>query len=234
MEYSLSYNKPPQKPLILLSYLLQQQTIHSNPLFLIFTSSIDTTHRLTRLLQIFYMFLQKPTNIIAEFSSVLNQSQRSSLLEQCRSSNIQILIASDTMSRGLDLSNISHVVHYDIPSSIITYIHRCGRTARANTSGKAITLLQYNKEESKLNVIRKSIMNKRSLEGIKVSIDKNVKELIVGKYSDCLKILKEVIREEKSSGLGVLEHLDPERWLNDSDDGSSSGYSSSSTMDEST
>ena len=90
-----------------------------------------------------------------------------------------------------------HVAHYDILSSIIKYMYQCGYMAYTNTSWKAITLLYYIKEECKLNIILKSNMNKRSLVGFKLSIDKNMKELIVGKYSDYLKVLKEVINKQK-------------------------------------
>ena len=57
----------------------------------------------------------------------------------------QILISTDRASRGLDIENLSHVINYDVPSSVNDYIHRVGRTARAGQSGRSWTLLS-NKE----------------------------------------------------------------------------------------
>jgi ATP-dependent RNA helicase DDX51/DBP6 len=51
-----------------------------------------------------------------------------------------ILVASDLVSRGLDLPNLAHVVNYDVPTSLTSYVHRIGRTARAGKQGHAWTL----------------------------------------------------------------------------------------------
>jgi ATP-dependent RNA helicase DDX51/DBP6 len=52
-------------------------------------------------------------------------------------------VASDLVARGLDLSNLALVVNYDVPSSIESYIHRVGRTARAGKMGRALTLYTH-------------------------------------------------------------------------------------------
>jgi ATP-dependent RNA helicase DDX51/DBP6 len=62
------------------------------------------------------------------------------LLKSFGSGEVKILIASDAASRGLDIPDISHVINYDIPTSITSYVHRVGRTARAGKSGQAWTL----------------------------------------------------------------------------------------------
>ena len=62
---------------------------------------------------------------------------------------------------------------------------------------------------------------------MQVSMDRNVKELIVGKYSTCLGILREVVSEEKAGGFGSFEILDPDRWLKDGGNGESDDSSSS-------
>ena len=55
---------------------------------------------------------------------------------------MQVLIASDAMTRGMDVEGVAQVVNYDAPVYAKTYVHRCGRTARAGRPGRAFTLLR--------------------------------------------------------------------------------------------
>ncbi len=70
-----------------------------------------------------------------------NQNQRIRTLERFKRSEIQILIATDVASRGLDIPNVSHVINYDLPESYEAYIHRIGRTGRADKKGVALTFV---------------------------------------------------------------------------------------------
>jgi ATP-dependent RNA helicase RhlE len=70
-----------------------------------------------------------------------NQTERNAALEAFRRKKVRILVATDVAARGLDISRISHVINYDIPQSPHDYIHRVGRTARAEATGDAITLV---------------------------------------------------------------------------------------------
>lgn len=70
------------------------------------------------------------------------QNQRLRTLEQFKRNNIQILLATDVASRGLDIDNVSHVINYDMPASYEDYIHRIGRTGRANKKGIALTFVE--------------------------------------------------------------------------------------------
>lgn len=70
-----------------------------------------------------------------------NQNQRQRVIEKFKSNFIQILIATDVASRGLDIPNVSHVINYDLPESYEAYIHRIGRTGRADKKGVAITFV---------------------------------------------------------------------------------------------
>lgn len=67
------------------------------------------------------------------------QAQRTRTLEMFKRSEIKVLIATDVASRGLDIPNVSHVVNYDLPESYDAYIHRIGRTGRADKKGVALT-----------------------------------------------------------------------------------------------
>ena len=70
----------------------------------------------------------------------LDQRRRLRLLEQFKSGELKILVATDVASRGLHVENITHVINYDIPQDREDYVHRIGRTARAGRSGRAISL----------------------------------------------------------------------------------------------
>lgn len=70
------------------------------------------------------------------------QGQRQRTLDQFKRSEIRILLATDVASRGLDIEDVSHVINYDMPSSYDDYIHRIGRTGRANKQGVAMTFAE--------------------------------------------------------------------------------------------
>lgn len=74
-------------------------------------------------------------------SSDYSQEQREEVLSRFRAKNLRIIVATDVLSRGIDIKNIGLVINYDIPTNAEDYVHRVGRTARANTTGLAITLL---------------------------------------------------------------------------------------------
>ena len=69
------------------------------------------------------------------------QTQRQRILDQFKQDDIQILLATDVASRGLDIEGVSHVINYDMPASYEDYIHRIGRTGRANKKGVALTFV---------------------------------------------------------------------------------------------
>lgn len=71
-----------------------------------------------------------------------SQSQRSRALSQFRQNQLQVLVATDVVSRGMDIDNVSHVINFDEPSTYTDYIHRIGRTGRANKTGKALTFVE--------------------------------------------------------------------------------------------
>lgn len=74
-------------------------------------------------------------------SSDLEQADREEVLRGFKSKRIRILVATDVMSRGIDVKDINLVVNFDVPQDAEDYVHRVGRTARANTMGEAITIV---------------------------------------------------------------------------------------------
>lgn len=71
-----------------------------------------------------------------------SQGQRQRALENFRNNQIQILLATDVASRGLDIDNVTHVINYDLPPTYEDYIHRIGRTGRADKKGSALTFVE--------------------------------------------------------------------------------------------
>ncbi len=74
-------------------------------------------------------------------SSDLDQNEREEVLREFKSKRLRLLVATDVMSRGIDIKEINLVINYDAPRDAEDYVHRVGRTARANTQGEAITLI---------------------------------------------------------------------------------------------
>jgi len=85
-------------------------------------------------------FRMKGLNIGAMHSD-LSQAERDEIMLQFRNRHINVLIATDIVSRGIDIDDIQMVINYDVPRDPEDYVHRIGRTARANRDGQAITLV---------------------------------------------------------------------------------------------
>jgi len=77
----------------------------------------------------------------ASLQGNLSQARRRDAMNGFKSGKYQVLVATDIAARGIDVSNVSHVINYDIPSTPEAYIHRIGRTGRAERSGEAFTLI---------------------------------------------------------------------------------------------
>ena len=76
--------------------------------------------------------------------SDLTQAERDEMMFKFKSGEIDVLVATDIISRGIDIDDISMVINYDTPHETEDYIHRIGRTARANKDGQAITFVNGN------------------------------------------------------------------------------------------
>ena len=75
-----------------------------------------------------------------------SQSQRLRALEQFRRGRSQVMVATDIAARGIDIEDISHVINFDLPNTALDYVHRIGRTARAEATGDAFTLVDHDEE----------------------------------------------------------------------------------------
>ena len=155
-EVSISISKPNEKitqlayvvyetqKIPLVKYILHQKSFTS---VLIFCSSKQSVKQLTRDL--------KRTNLpVDDIHSDLEQDKREEVLMHFKSGRIQILVATDILSRGIDIDNIGMVLNYDVPHDGEDYVHRIGRTARAAAEGTAITFVSE-REQRKLAAIEK-------------------------------------------------------------------------------
>ena len=101
---------------------------------LIFASSIKSVKEIKRT-------LNKAGRISSEMHSGLDQNQREQTIRDFKNKKIKILVATDILSRGIDIKDIKLVINYEVPHDEEDYIHRIGRTARAEKTGEAITLI---------------------------------------------------------------------------------------------
>jgi ATP-dependent RNA helicase DeaD len=93
------------------------------------------------------------------------QNKREKILQKFRDQKLHILVATDVAARGIDVSNLSHVVNFSIPQELETYVHRIGRTGRAGNSGTAITFIGP-KEEWVINKLERITNNSKIERGV--------------------------------------------------------------------
>lgn len=115
----------------LLLHLLKQIPKES---VLIFTRTKHTAKRVAEK-------LEKAGYSSAALQGNMSQNSRQAAMKGFRDGSLQILVATDIASRGIDVASISHVINYDIPDTVEAYIHRIGRTGRAAKEGEAFTLI---------------------------------------------------------------------------------------------
>lgn len=119
------------------------------PSVIVFASTKETVKKLK------HEFKQAGLNA-KSFHSDLEQSERESIMREFKSKQLPIIIGTDILSRGIDVEGISLVVNYDVPPDPEDYIHRIGRTARAATTGVAITFINE-RDQKKFQRIEKLI-----------------------------------------------------------------------------
>jgi len=180
-----------QKPLMLLHLVYSQGVANA----LVFTKSAESTTRLVRLFEFFGSAFAvgieggSKTQVVAKaYSSDLSPSERRGILERFRNQEIHILVCSDLISRGIDISHVSHVVSYDAPVDMRKYVHRVGRTARAGRAGDAWTLVEE-QEARYFKLMMKDAGRLEKIKRMRVS-DKDVAPLRSA-YENALGQLKE-------------------------------------------
>ena len=111
-----------------------------------------TKHRANRLAE----FLTKQHVLAARIHGNRSQAQRTQALEGFKSGTYQVLVATDIAARGIDVTALGHVINFDVPGMPEDYIHRVGRTARAEATGEAFTFVSP-EEEDDLRTIERAV-----------------------------------------------------------------------------
>jgi ATP-dependent RNA helicase RhlE len=128
----------------LLQHLLRNTEM---PTVLVFTRTKHSAKRLTRA-------IAADGFAVAELHSNLTQAQRNRAMDKFRAGEVQILVATNIAARGLDVNHITHVISFDVPTVPEDYIHRIGRTARAEAEGDAFVLVAPPEERLLSNIER--------------------------------------------------------------------------------
>lgn len=115
----------------LISWLLSMSDVNS---VIIFASTKSSVRDLAKA-------LSKVRDHVEEIHSDLDQQERESVLRNFKNKKTEVLVATDIISRGIDIDSIGMVINYDVPQDAEDYIHRVGRTARASSEGEAVTLI---------------------------------------------------------------------------------------------
>jgi ATP-dependent RNA helicase DeaD len=127
----------------------------------------------------------------------LSQQQRDKVMGRYRKRALQILVATDVAARGIDVDDVTHVIHYNLPDEPENYTHRSGRTARAGKSGISISLINV-RETDKIRQIEKKINKKFHLSKIPSAVDVCEQQLM-----KLIKKIHEVAVNEK----GITKYL---------------------------
>lgn len=100
-------------------------------------------------------FLRNYGHDAGELSGDLSQAAREAIMQRLREGNLRFLVATDVAARGIDISDLSHVIQYDVPQDPEYYVHRAGRTARAGKTGVSITLTTAEDKNKLLAIARR-------------------------------------------------------------------------------
>ncbi len=122
----------------------------------------------------------------------LTQSQRDYVMQKFRERNLSVLVATDVAARGLDVTDLTHVINYNLPDDTENYNHRSGRTGRAGKEGIAVSIINM-KEKGKLRQIEKTI--KKQFQYMPVPDGKTICERQL--YNMIEKVSKTVVNDEQ-------------------------------------
>ena len=120
-----------RQKIYLLEHIIKTQDVQS---MVLFTSQKAAVSGIVRA-------INKLGYVAQGISSDRTQEEREQIMREFKNKQFPILVATDVLSRGIDIDSLSHVVNYDIPRAAEDYVHRIGRTARAATKGTAITFI---------------------------------------------------------------------------------------------
>lgn len=144
----------------------------------------------------------------------LSQAQRTNTLKRFKNGTIQYLVATDVAARGIDVENITHVINYELPHDDELYIHRIGRTGRANKKGEAYSIVT-NREKNELMIIERktnSHIQKLEVPSFDEIFEEKMRELLFDVQEEMLKgthqrfkdVLKDIPQNMKNDVMATL------------------------------
>jgi ATP-dependent RNA helicase DeaD len=149
--------------------------------------------------------LQAAGHSVDEYHGDLSQSQRERLLSRFRQSQVRWVVATDIAARGLDVDHLTHVINYDLPDQVESYIHRIGRTGRAGKTGTAISLIQPF-ERRKLHQIERKV--RQNLQVSRIPTRSQIEARRLEKMQDELR--EALTGERMASFLPIVRELSEE------------------------
>lgn len=180
---------PALKPLNLIHLIHGPAPFGATPA-LVFTKSVEAASRLVRLLEFFEdAYIGSGRRItVRGYTRDMPPAERKRLLKEFGDGDVDVIVCSDLVARGMDLPSVAHVVSYDVPLDMTKYVHRAGRTARAGRAGTAWTLVE--KQEA---LHFKGMLKTAGHEGIKkVKVKEDELAPYRESYDIAMKRLKEV------------------------------------------
>lgn len=174
---------------------------------LVFTNSIDSAHRLTRMLELCAYILDVPVAVF-EMSGELSTERRQFVVNYVKRQSEQnvvenglaestVIVCSDVLSRGMDILSVDCVINYDTPIHVRTYLHRAGRTARAGRPGAAATLLLQNQVHHFRAMVHEADRGEKSVKTFNLQQRDFFTAEVVDLLSGALSNLKRVLNREK-------------------------------------
>ncbi|ODV80572.1 P-loop containing nucleoside triphosphate hydrolase protein [Suhomyces tanzawaensis NRRL Y-17324] len=187
-EYKIQFGvaKASLKPLILAKFLINYGKLSN---VLIFTKSNEASLRLSKLLQLLLTKIYPNRDFeVAYINSTNNKtSVRAKILKQFSTQKVNVLVATDLIARGIDILSITDIINYDLPNSSREYVHRVGRTARANQAGNAYNFCVGKGESKWFRTFMKDVgRGEKKIEDLEMDIKQIVTENDEDIYRDCL------------------------------------------------
>ena len=156
-------------------------------------------------------FLNKNSIVCKSIHSDHRQNERRRVLDMFKTGKIDVLVATDVASRGLDVKDVKWIINYDLPHELEFYVHRIGRTARAGESGNVVNIITTLEQLSKLKDIEKATNAKiKQFETYSVNLMEyfvDTKKLATGRNR-----FKKMNAEKKSQRYGSFEYLEDEDY----------------------
>ena len=143
----------------------------------------------------------------------LSQAQRDTVMQKFRIRNLQLLVATDVAARGLDVSDLTHVINYNLPDDVEIYTHRSGRTGRANKKGVSVSII-HSKEKFKIKDIERMLGKKFEQQQIPNGLEVCKKQLFhMIDRMEKVEVNEEQIAPYMTQIMKQLEYLDKTELL---------------------